>query len=347
MGLWDRDTPDDGRMTKEAILKVCKQKQNDGMWRTPELNDKLYLHFKGYPNIGGLEEYVNVRCLWMEGNAISKIEGLERQADSLRTLFLHQNCIQEMEGLDHLKLLDTVNLSDNFIGKIENLSGCTQLRTLNLKGNKLRDLEDLIHLVECPSITVLDVSENQIRDAAVVDEVFVRMPNLTILKLNGNPCLKDIPHYRKTLISKLPKLRHLDDRPVFDDERRTSEAWSRGGLEEEKRERELMRKEADEKRAEHMRAFDEMVAKGRRQREENERLGIQPLHTEYWHRNHDNPEEDPIKRAFEKDGGREYLQQQQQKEGAEVEVELEVEVEASPTPADLVGPPEKHVVHFL
>lgn len=38
--------------------------------RTPELNDKLYLHFKGYPNIGGLEEYVNVRCLWMEGNGV-------------------------------------------------------------------------------------------------------------------------------------------------------------------------------------------------------------------------------------------------------------------------------------
>lgn len=30
-----------------------------------------------------------------------------------------------------------------------------------------------------------------------------------------------------------------------------------------------------------------------------------------------------------------------------MEVEAEVEVEASPTPADLVGPPEKHVVHFL
>eukprot|EP00667_Euglena_gracilis_P029810 EG_transcript_40065 len=94
-----------------------------------------------------------------------------------------------------------------------------------------------------------------------------------------------------------------------------------------------------------MRAFDEMIAKGRRQREENERLGIQPLHTEYWRRNHENPEEDPIKRAFEKDGGRVYLQQQQQKEGAEAEAEAEAE--ASPTPADLVGPPEKHVVHFL
>ena len=48
--------------------------------------------------------------------------------------------------------------SENFIGKIQNLSGCTQLRTLNLKGNKLRDLEDVIHLVDCPSVKCVGAS---------------------------------------------------------------------------------------------------------------------------------------------------------------------------------------------
>ena len=38
-------------------------------------------------------------------------------------------------------------------------------------------------------------------------------------------------HYRKTMICELPHLSYLDDRPVFEDERRCAEAWRAGGLE--------------------------------------------------------------------------------------------------------------------
>jgi dynein assembly factor 1 len=33
-------------------------------------------------------------------------------------------------------------------------------------------------------------------------------------------------------------MKYIDDKPVFEDERRYAEAWGRGGLEEERRERE-------------------------------------------------------------------------------------------------------------
>jgi dynein assembly factor 1 len=49
------------------------------------------------------------------------------------------------------------------------------------------------------------------------------MPNLAVLYLHGNEVCKKIEHYRKTLIIKLPKLKYLDDRPVFEDERRFCE----------------------------------------------------------------------------------------------------------------------------
>ena len=55
--------------------------------------------------------------------------------------------------------------------------------------------------------------------------------------LTGNEIIKKIEDYRRVLIAKLPCLKYLDDRPVFKDDRRYAEAFIRGGLEEEKKER--------------------------------------------------------------------------------------------------------------
>eukprot|EP00983_Pelagomonas_calceolata_P071346 1151186-Pelagomonas_calceolata.AAC.19 len=61
-------------MTRKALMDICKEQK---LYRTPSLNDKLYLNFKGFVSIGkDLEEYVNVRALFLEGNAISTLEGL-------------------------------------------------------------------------------------------------------------------------------------------------------------------------------------------------------------------------------------------------------------------------------
>lgn len=39
--------------------------------------------------------------IWLEGNGLSKIEGLDRQGE-LRTLYLQENLIERIEGLDAL-----------------------------------------------------------------------------------------------------------------------------------------------------------------------------------------------------------------------------------------------------
>jgi dynein assembly factor 1 len=38
-------------------------------------------------------------------------------------------------------------------------------------------------LLECPSISVLDISDNKIEDPNVLPEIFEKMPNLSVLYL--------------------------------------------------------------------------------------------------------------------------------------------------------------------
>lgn len=56
-------------------------------------------------------------------------------------------------------------------------------------------------------------------------DVFAQMPDLRVVYLMGNPCVKHIRHYRKMIVGRCKSLKYLDDRPVFDDERRRVDAW--------------------------------------------------------------------------------------------------------------------------
>jgi dynein assembly factor 1 len=43
------------------------------------------------------------------------------------------------------------------------------------------------------------------------------MPELAVIYMQNNQFNKKIAHYRKTIIHKLPKIKYIDDKPVFDD----------------------------------------------------------------------------------------------------------------------------------
>lgn len=129
--------------------------------------------------------------------------------------------ISHLEGLENL---DTLNISSNIIRKLENLACCPLLSTLICTNNKLDNIESIKHLAECKNIHTLDLQNNNISDPAILD-VLKQIPNLKCLYLKGNPVVSNIKNYRKVLVSTLTELSYLDDRPVFDNERRTVEAW--------------------------------------------------------------------------------------------------------------------------
>lgn len=109
-------------MTVKELKKLCRE---HGLYSTPELNDKIYLHYKGpsevemsalyvtnprnhsfhaylflrhcegFSRIQNLDEYTGLRVIYLEGNGLQKIEGLGKCTD-LRCLYLQENLIAKV-----------------------------------------------------------------------------------------------------------------------------------------------------------------------------------------------------------------------------------------------------------
>lgn len=152
-------------------------------------------------------------------------------------------------------------------------------QTLALKNNYLTTADDLRHVLKLPNLAVLDIQSNRINDANVVD-VLAQMPSLKVLYLQGNELVKLVKQYRKTLIYRCRQLKYLDDRPVFEEERRRVDAWGKAldascgdykaAQEAERDELDAIRREKKERDERNFLLFEQMMIDGRRKRQEDE-----------------------------------------------------------------------------
>jgi hypothetical protein len=108
----DKEEDNIPRINKKTLLSLCKKHD---LYQTPDLNEKLYLHYGGFRKIENLEEYVNVKALWLQGNCLERIENIGHMTD-LRCLFviiiynflsLFNTDIYRIMRLKRLKVLKT------------------------------------------------------------------------------------------------------------------------------------------------------------------------------------------------------------------------------------------------
>lgn len=162
-------------------------------------------------------------------------------------------------------------VDDEFCGKewkeicLAQRCPCSSLRTLNLAGNHLESFEDLCGLLCYKNLCVLDLSQNHIKDGEMLLLILERLPRLRCLKLSGNPLVRVLRRYRKTIIARCKQLLHLDDRPVFEEERRLVNAWAEGGDKGEEAERMAIRDEKAAKERKRLDDFRKLIAQSCRQ----------------------------------------------------------------------------------
>ena len=166
------------------------------------------------------EELTNLKLLYLQGNQIAKIEGLESNSN-LQRLNLSRNLISRLEGLQACGRLEELDLGYQTVDVpflLEEQSIITISRPLRkLKLNSCNLLE-IAHLQFCDSVDELDLSDNQIEFSEDVFRAFTCMEFLTNLNMKNNPITRR-KKYRDEIISMNGNIQELDGKNVTTNER--------------------------------------------------------------------------------------------------------------------------------
>ncbi|NWR48962.1 LRCC1 protein, partial [Regulus satrapa] len=173
------------------------------------------------------------------GASLRSLRDVSLSSD-LHTLNAHCNLITRIQGLDHLRNLQHLDLSSNQIRRVEGLGSLAKLRTLSLSCNLLTKVEGLEKLF---NLTVLNLSYNRIHDLSGFQSLHGTRHKISCIDLHSNcvsninhllqcmmglPCLKNLTlerngkanpvchtaGYRETVLQSLPQLTALDGRNI-------------------------------------------------------------------------------------------------------------------------------------
>ena len=210
-------------MTKLTVSEIVKSCKENGGYKTPELNNILYLHYLGISELCDMPNYIP-NCLWLQGNKLKEITNL---MTSITCLYLQSNAICEIQGLSHLENLKELNLNNNMIQQIKKDCLPKSLENLYLSKNLISNSKNLVGLSDLVCLGLLDISHNQILDENLIENL--GKLRLSVLATENNPFHKKISFFRNKVINEFPSLVYLNSRPIDSIERRIVKAFFKGG----------------------------------------------------------------------------------------------------------------------
>ena len=154
-----------------ALAKIQEAKKNNAT--------RLYLTQLGLTQIPSeLSECTQLTELYLSENKLTEIKGLE-QLTKLTWLSLNNNELTEIKGLEQLTKLTGLSLNSNELTEIKGLEQLTKLTWLSLDGNELTEIKGLEQLTQ---LTGLFLSENKLTEIKGLDQ----LTKLTDLSLGSN-----------------------------------------------------------------------------------------------------------------------------------------------------------------
>ncbi|XP_073427348.1 leucine-rich repeat-containing protein 9 isoform X2 [Dendrobates tinctorius] len=163
----------------------------------------------------------SLEVLHLGYNAISNLQELQlSRLRNLKSLFLQGNEISQVEGLEGLQLLQELVLDHNRIKMIPETSFAKQscLVSLRMEENRLRDVNNLFPLVK---LKKLFIGFNKIQEVSEVEKLEA-VPTLQELSVSGNPVSRKMFH-RQLIVLRLQNLQILDGIAVTSEERARAE----------------------------------------------------------------------------------------------------------------------------
>ncbi|XP_076014640.1 leucine-rich repeat-containing protein 9 [Genypterus blacodes] len=145
----------------------------------------LHLSYNGISDMANLQlsRLTNLKALFLQGNEISHVEGLEGLCQ-LRELVLDRNQIKVLweDCFTTQNVLLELHLADNRIRELNHLQPLTELRKLVLDKNKVQDIAELEKLDALPSLSELSVVGNPVaRRSLHRPTVVLRLSRLQVL----------------------------------------------------------------------------------------------------------------------------------------------------------------------
>jgi len=167
----------------------------------------------------------NLATLELRANRLISTAGID--SASLQELYLAENKIEKIEGLEKLTSLHTLHLRSNAISSLDGFASLTALKYLNLRDNQISEYSELVKLQP--------------------------LQNLQTIILTGNP-MCETEEYRLDVLMELRQLKKLDKEPFSpEDYEDAKEMLAEKQAEEEARKQALLAEEKLRKQEEDLR----------------------------------------------------------------------------------------------